>query len=304
MDNKIVSHICSECKGFVDPGMQKVIDDLRRHNDIPRLIAAEVLSNSNEHAAELLRVCECNALIPGTNWADMGRAAEFYGMSRDQFYTQLVTRDIIASKVECDVVNVKPDEFLNKLGLIGGKFSRRKARRISTWSYTPAGRYGVYKFNAGRSATLVSARVVLAVAALKSIGSYRVGGPNVARVYEVLFKSSYGETAQAVLKERMKAKREKAQLEMAAILAHPMAEQESTDQVVAEAKNLIAAAKAEPSIEAVVEQATEQVEEAVPETPHLSLTFDELTAIIKAAVREVMAEGSYPAASRTVVLTQ
>lgn len=308
MDEKIVTHICSECKGFVDPGMQKVIELLRQSDELPRLIAAEVLSNSNEHAAEVLRINECPDLIPGTNWAVLERAGEFYGMRRQQIYSLLAGCKMTGSSIEHDIVRVKTEDLPAKLGLIGGKYTRKDIHKCKySWSYKPAGRRGCYKFNAGYSVTLISARVLLAVAALKSVGSYRVGNPTVSRVYETMLNSSYGVAAKAAYEERLKAKREESRLKMAELEAQKQGEQpcaESVEQVMAEAKKLIAEAKVEPSVEDVVEQAAEQAAGVVPESPQLSLSFDELTALIKAAVKEAMIEMTRPVAHKTVVLTQ
>lgn len=182
-------------------GIDSVIQNLRNDKGQLRdLIAAEILEGSNEKAAEILRLCGCKAIIPGTMYAPMHEVDRFY-QCRPGYLTSILRRFGIT-------VKFTPTEFVstdfptilrrNNVGadyIIGNDYItytmiHKTTREKYEFSYVK----GRYHF--------VSARVVLALSMLMYYGS-NLNPDGVGKsVCDKLMTSTYAEAAKVFQSRR------------------------------------------------------------------------------------------------------
>lgn len=192
----IIAQVNEKCNGEISKtGIAEVIQTLQDSGRINDLIAVEILKGSNEKALDILRVCGCKAVVPGTMFAPLAEVSRFYKCQPRYLHTVLNRVGITPTKTSTDVMKCSFSYFLEYFG-IGEKFFI--SSRYNTHTLTDVNTKQKYEFTHTNSSggNFYSARVVLALAVLMYYGrtanTDSVGGG----IYEQLLESTYYDAAQ------------------------------------------------------------------------------------------------------------
>ena len=241
---------------IIDPGMGEVLRILQESGRLGDLIAVEILKGSNEKALDILRVCGCRAIVPGTNYAPINDMAQFYNCNPRYCLSLLNRFGLTPAKTPVDVMKCGFPLFMWQYQL-EEKFA--VSRRYSTFTMIDRENGEHYEFNHGdKAGNFYSARVVLALSMLMYFG--RTINPEAKgnEMYKRLLSSTYADAARDVLARR---KEERTQAE------------QSPEPVKAEA---------------VAPEVSDNA--AVMNDGKVVMTADFLAGLIKTAVHEAVAE--------------
>ena len=251
---------------IIDPGMGEVLRILQESGRLGDLIAVEILKGSNEKALDILRVCGCRAIVPGTNYAPINDMAQFYNCNPRYCLSLLNRFGLTPAKTPVDVMKCGFPLFMWQYQL-EEKFA--VSRRYSTFTMIDRENGEHYEFNHGdKAGNFYSARVVLALSMLMYFG--RTINPEAKgnEMYKRLLSSTYADAARDVLARR---KEERTQAE------------QSPEPVKAEA---------------VAPEVSDNA--AVMNDGKVVMTADFLAGLIKTAVHEAIAEFSRVATPMTI----
>lgn len=198
----IIAQVNEKCNDEISKvGMAEVIQTLQDGGRLNDLIAVEILKGSNEKALDILRVCGCKAVIPGTMFAPLTEVARFYQCRPSYLQTVLNRVGITPTKTPADVMKCGFSNFLVYFNL-GKKF--RVSSRYCDHTLTDLETNQKYEFTHSNSAgaNFYSARVVLALAMLMYFGRTVNTDVMSGEIYERLLSSTYHDAAQRAIAER------------------------------------------------------------------------------------------------------
>lgn len=198
----IIAQVKEKCNDEISKvGMAEVIQTLQDGGRLNDLIAVEILKGSNEKALDILRVCGCKAVIPGTMFAPLTEVARFYQCRPSYLQTVLNRVGITPTKTPADVMKCGFSHFLVYFDL-EKKF--RVSSRYCDHTLTDLETNQKYEFTHSNSAgaNFYSARVVLALAMLMYFGRTVNMDVMSSEIYERLLSSTYYDAAQRVIVER------------------------------------------------------------------------------------------------------
>jgi len=197
----IIAQVNEKCNDEISKvGMAEVIQTLQDGGRLNDLIAVEILKGSNEKALDILRVCGCAAVIPGTFFAPLTEVAKFYQCKPSYLLTLLNRFGITPAKTPADVMKCGFSYFLCHFDL-EKRFS--VSSRYTTHTMIDTQTNQKYEFtHSDKAGNFYSARVVLALAMLMYFG--RVINPEAVgnEIYKRLLSSTYHDAAQQVIAER------------------------------------------------------------------------------------------------------
>lgn len=181
------------CHQVCDAGMHEAIANLRGFGRLRDLIAAEILSGSNEKALDILRTCGCNIFIPGTVFTTLNEFAKFYGVKNSYIQSIMNRWGIVQKKTPSDCTRGDFYYFARRHGVPERySISRRHPDYVLCDKLT----HRQMVFSHSQNGNFYSARVVLAFAAMmyygKNIHPDAVGN----QVFETLRASTYFDAAQ------------------------------------------------------------------------------------------------------------
>lgn len=202
-DNHAISQECMSCHQVCDAGMHEAIANLRGFGRLRDLIAAEVLSGSNEKALDILRTCGCNIFIPGTVFTTLNEFAKFYGVKNSYIQSIMNRWGIVQKKTPSDCTRGDFYYFARRHGVPERySISRRHPDYVLCDKLT----HRQMVFSHSQNGNFYSARVVLAFAAMmyygKNIHPDAVGN----QVFETLRGSTYFDAAQTAMAKQAEAR--------------------------------------------------------------------------------------------------
>lgn len=226
-DNHAIPQECMECHRVCDAGMHEVISNLRDFGRLKDLMAAEILSGSNEKALDILRTCGCNIFIPGTVFTTLNEFAKFYGVKNSYIQSVMNRWGITQKKTPDDCTRGDFRNFAYDHGVLD-RFS--VSSRYQEYVLCDKLTHRQQTFSHAQNGNFYSVRVVLAFAAMmyygKNIHPDAVGN----KVFETLRSSTYFDAAQTVMAKQAEARQK--QLADAALDKSPEAEVSHGDGAV------------------------------------------------------------------------
>lgn len=267
-------------------GMSAVIQNLRDCGRGRDMVSAEILEGTNEKAADILRSCNCYALIPGTMFAPLDKFAEFYGVTEQYIKSVLRRRGIIQRNTPGDVIRMSGSAFLAENGL-ADKFCNHYS---GVYQYRNDNHTRAYSFSCVKSGNFYSARVVLAFATLmfqaRNINGDRVGKS----VYKILMNSSYADAARFKKAEI----RERENLEMEANMA--VNNQNENNAILNQEGNLVLTPEFFAALikTAVREAVSECMKEFVPKSQCIMTEVSEPSEDKKPPVQHIRHRSGWP----------
>lgn len=175
----------------------QILQDGGRLND---LIAVEILKGSNEKALDILRVCGCEAIVPGTIYAPLNDIAKFY-QCRPSYLTTILNRfGITPAKTPADVMKCGFPYFLWHFNL---EKQFAVSCKYNTYTMIDKETNKKYEFNhSNKAGNLYSARVVLAMAMLMYFGRTINQEAMGSKLYKKLLSSTYADSANKAMADR------------------------------------------------------------------------------------------------------
>ena len=256
----IIAQVKEKCNDeFSMVGMAQVIQTLQDGGRLNDLIAVEVLKGSNEKALDFLRVCGCEAIVPGTMFAPLIEIAKFYQCSPSYLRTVLNRAGITPAKTPADVMKCGFSHFMRHFDL-EKRFCVHS--RYSTHTMIDRETNQKYEFTHSDKAAgnFYSARVVLALAMLMYFG--RVVNPDAtgSEIHKQLLRSTYYDAAQRGIAERKA--RQQAESHAAADVK-PDTVPDNNTAVMSEGKVIMTADFLAGIIKAAVQEAIAEVSKTI-----------------------------------------